>query len=100
MIDPRRTGAIISSLRKRRDWTKSQLAEQLNVTHQAVSRWESGLTFPDLGILANIAQVFNVKVDDLLNNEPASPASPQAQAFNEVVDRLAAGNADDAAQLI
>ncbi len=98
MIDPLKTGAKISKLRKQRDWTQSKLAVELNVTHQAVSRWESGVTFPDLAILANIAQLFNVKVDDLLYDESASPgdASPtggQSQPSGEVIELLAAGNA-------
>ncbi|RPI87714.1 MAG: XRE family transcriptional regulator, partial [Chloroflexi bacterium] len=105
MIDSRKTGANISNLRKQRDWTQSQLAEQLNVTHQAVSRWELGVTFPDLAILADIAQLFNVKVDDLLNSELAlsdspAPAGGQSQLSTEIIDRLAAGQAEDAARLI
>ena len=105
MIDSRKTGARISSLRKQRDWTQSQLAEQLSVTHQAVSRWESGVTFPDLAILVHIAQVFDVKVDDLLNGgqTPAGGSAQdeaQSQHFNEMVERLAAGNVEEAARLI
>ena len=105
MIDPRKTGARISNLRKQRDWTQSQLAEQLSVTHQAVSRWELGVTFPDLAILVHIAKVFDVKVDDLLNGEATSPGGTasdeaQSQPFNEMVDRLAAGNVEEAARLI
>jgi len=38
MIDPKKTGAFISQLRRQRDWTQSELAERLHVTPQAVSR--------------------------------------------------------------
>jgi transcriptional regulator with XRE-family HTH domain len=105
MINPLRTGAVISKLRNQRDWTQSQLAEQLNVTHQAVSRWESGVTFPDLAILANIAQVFKVKVDDLLYGETVSSDGSastrgRSQSSGEVIDRLVAGDVENSARMI
>ena len=105
MIDQMKTGAMISRLRKQRDWTQSQLAEQLNVTHQAVSRWESGITFPDLAILANIARLFNIKVDDLLYGESTSPdvVAPlegRRQPFRKIIELLMAGKSEDSAQII
>jgi transcriptional regulator with XRE-family HTH domain len=105
MIDQMKTGAIISRLRKQHDWTQSQLAEQLNVTHQAVSRWESGITFPDLAILANIARLFNVKVDDLLYGETTTsendaPSDGRRQPFRKIIELLVAGKSDDSAKIL
>jgi len=105
MIDQMKTGANISRLRKQRDWTQSQLAEQLNVTHQAVSRWESGTTFPDLAILANIARLFNVKVDDLLYGETttsddATSSEGRRQPFRKIIELLVAGKSEDSARIL
>jgi len=43
----------------------------MQVTHQAVSQWEKGATLPDIGLLLPLARLFGVRVDDLLNGEPA-----------------------------
>jgi transcriptional regulator with XRE-family HTH domain len=72
MIDSRKTGAYISKLRKEKDWTQLDLADRLHVTPQAVSRWETGDSFPDLSLLVDIGKTFRVSVDDLLNGEPVS----------------------------
>lgn len=60
-------GAYLSKLRKEHDMPQSQLAERLNVTRQAVSRWERGEGFPDISILCEIANVFGVSIDMLVN---------------------------------
>jgi transcriptional regulator with XRE-family HTH domain len=65
-------GANISRLRKERDMPQSKLADILNVTRQAVSKWERGEGFPDISILCSIAEVFGVSVDALLNAGGAS----------------------------
>ena len=65
-------GAYISRLRKERDMPQSGLADILNVTRQAVSKWERGESFPDISILCHIADVFNVSVDTLINAGGAS----------------------------
>ena len=65
-------GANISRLRKERDMPQSKLADILNVTRQAVSKWERGEGFPDISILCEVANVFNTSVDTLLNAGEAS----------------------------
>ena len=65
-------GAYISRLRKERDMPQSKLADILNVTRQAVSKWERGEGFPDISILQSLAEVFGVTVDELLNGGGAS----------------------------
>jgi len=71
-MDIRKFGAYISKLRKEHDLTQSQLADILNVTRQAVSKWEMGDSFPDISLLPHLADVFHVTVDQILNNgEPS-----------------------------
>ena len=65
-------GANISRLRKEHDMPQSKLADVLNVTRQAVSKWERGEGFPDIGILCEMANVFDVTVDALLHAGEAS----------------------------
>ncbi|MCL2816243.1 MAG: helix-turn-helix transcriptional regulator [Oscillospiraceae bacterium] len=65
-------GAYISHLRKERDMPQSKLADMLNVTRQAVSKWERGEGFPDISILCEIADLFGVSVDVLLHAGEAS----------------------------
>lgn len=59
-------GENIKRLRKERDMTQEQLAQELEVSFQAVSRWELGTTYPDIGLLPVIAGCFDVTVDELL----------------------------------
>ena len=59
-------GAKIRLLRRQNDVTQDMLAEHLGVTPQAVSRWESGVCYPDMNSLPLIADYFSVTMDDLL----------------------------------
>ena len=68
MFDMRKFDGYISRLRKKSDMTQSELAEKLNVTRQAVSKYENGCSFPDVSILALIAEAFGVTLGDLINS--------------------------------
>ena len=59
----------ISSLRREIGMTQAELAEKLNYTDKAVSKWERGESIPDVTVLKNIADLFGVKVDYLLTEE-------------------------------
>ncbi len=58
------------SLRKLHDMTQEDLADIVGVTRQAVAKWESGETVPDLEKSRAIANAFGVTIDDLINHEP------------------------------
>ncbi len=101
IVDARRTGAFISRLRKGKDWTQLDLAEQLHVTNQAVSRWETGDSYPDITILPRLAELFSVTIDDLLNGEvktAARPASPAGITPGEVLADLGQGRPERVAE--
>ena len=67
-------GKKIMSLRKEAGLTQEQLAEKLGISPQAVSKWENGISCPDISILPMLASLFHVTVDDLLGVErPAEP---------------------------
>ncbi|MBQ3182656.1 MAG: helix-turn-helix transcriptional regulator [Clostridia bacterium] len=66
-------GAKIKYLRQNQALTQEQLAGQLGVTAQAISKWENGSNMPDITLLTDIADCFGVTVDDLLrSNKPVS----------------------------
>ena len=62
----------IASLRRRQGWSQEQFAEQVGVSRQTVSKWETGASVPELEKLIAISQCFGVTVDQLLgtNVEP------------------------------
>ena len=59
-------GNVIKTLRKQHNMTQDELAEKLNVSSQAVSKWENGRNMPDITLLVDIADCFNMTVDELL----------------------------------
>lgn len=60
----------IICLRKKEGWSQEQLAEKLNVSRQAVSKWESGQSIPDVDKIIAMATLFHVTTDFLLKEEP------------------------------
>ena len=62
-------GTRISEYRKLKGMTQEQLATQLNVSSQAVSKWENDLSIPDLPILIQLADLFHVTLDELIRQK-------------------------------
>lgn len=65
-IDRRKFGAFLSALRKEKGFTQKELAERLYISDKAVSKWETGVSFPDTALLIPIADLFGVTVTELL----------------------------------
>lgn len=61
-----RLGENLKKLRTKRELTQEQLADILDVSAQAVSRWENGTTYPDIALLPTIASYFDISIDELL----------------------------------
>ncbi len=68
-MDSKKVGGFIAELRKEKGLTQLQLAELLNVTDKAISRWETGKGYPDIELLQKIAEVLEVNLNELLNGE-------------------------------
>lgn len=62
-------GTIIQKKRKELKITQMELATRLNVSYQAVSRWENGVAYPDIQLLPKIASILNTSTDVLLNHQ-------------------------------
>lgn len=99
MFDIQKFGAYIAHLRKKVDMTQSELAERLNITRQAVSKYEIGDSFPDITILVNIAEVFGVSIDDLI--AAGNPTSGESKLLGELArgEEATAGNVDELVNL-
>ena len=66
MIDPNKVGSKIALYRKDLALTQDDLANRLNVTRQALSKWETGLSLPSIEGIVSLCQLFKVPVEDLL----------------------------------
>lgn len=66
MINSKKVGNQISILRKNKGLTQNELGERLNVTYQAVSKWERGETLPDVSLLVDLANILQTSVDYIL----------------------------------
>ena len=62
-------GKTISSLRKNKGMTQNELAEKMNVTDKAVSKWERNLSCPDVNTISKLADILGVSVEELLNSK-------------------------------
>lgn len=69
MFDPKRIASNIKNYRVACRFTQSELAEQLSVSVQAVSKWECGIALPDLPKLYALAELFSVSVDEMLGKD-------------------------------
>lgn len=71
-MDKKVIGQKISSLRKEKGLTQKELAEKLCVTDKSVSKWETGVHFPDIVIMENLSAELGISVSDLLGLEQAT----------------------------
>ena len=62
-------GQRFLKLRKSRNLTQEDIAKKLNISAQAVSKWENDISSPDISLLPEIASIFNITVDELLGKE-------------------------------
>ena len=68
-MEQEKIGKFISKLRKEKSFTQEQLAEKLNITKNAVSKWERGLGLMDISLLKPLSEILDVSVTELLNGE-------------------------------
>ncbi len=82
MFDMKQIGKKITDLRKANNMTQMELADKLGISFQAVSNWERGNTMPDISKLPELAEIFHISVDELLNEK-----APLVEAvLNDTVD--------------
>ena len=69
MIDQVKIGSFLKSLRKEKGKTQEEIAEMFGVSSRSVSRWENGNTMPDLGILVELADYYDVDIREIVDGE-------------------------------
>ena len=75
-MEKKTLGMMISSLRKEKEMTQLQLAEKMNITDKAVSKWERDLSCPDINSISKLAEVLGTTVDELM--QAKKQAVPQS----------------------
>jgi len=65
-MDNKRIGKLISELRKKKGLTQQELGDKVGVGFRAVSKWENGVTLPDISIISELSKVLGINVDQLL----------------------------------
>ena len=76
-------GKNIACFRKRKGYTQEELGQQIGVTNQAVSKWESETSMPDVLMLPRIAHALDVTLDDLFAEQTVQTITPEFHVFNE-----------------
>lgn len=77
----------LMQLRRERGWSQEQLAEQLGVTRQTVSKWELGSTTPEMQKLMDMSELFGISIDALVGNEAFSQPQPRTETVQEDVPK-------------
>ena len=68
-MDKERIGEFIATLRKEQNLTQKQLADKICLTDKAVSKWERGMSYPDISMLEPLAEVLGVSILELIKGE-------------------------------
>lgn len=87
-MNEKNTGAFIATLRKERTLTQKQLAERLNVSDKAVSKWETGRGYPDIDSLMALSCYFGVTVNELLMGERLRSEKKEKEAQKSIAAQL------------
>lgn len=92
-MDNKQFGNFIKEMRKKNNLTQRQLAEKLHLTDKAVSKWERGLSYPDISVLEPLAEVLGVSVQALITgkaNESNSDEFNREDAIKKMMDYIEA----------
>ena len=74
-------GDIISTLRKERGMTQKDLADMLNITDKAVSKWERNIAFPDTATIPKVAEILGISVEELMNAKSIPETGHKGAAY-------------------
>lgn len=85
-MDTKKIGAFLKQCRKEKNLTQEQLAEQFEVSARTVSRWETGINMPDLSMLVQLAEYYNVEMRELLDGERSQTMNKE---MKETLDKVA-----------
>lgn len=87
-MDQIKIGKFIAACRKKENLTQMQLAEKLNITDRAVSKWERGKAMPDSSIMLALCDVLNISVNDLLCGEVVTVENYNRELENNLLEMI------------
>ena len=77
-------GEMIAARRKELGMTQKELAQQMNVTDKAVSKWERNIACPDINSISHLAEVLGITVAELMDAQPVE--KPEENGIKEIVE--------------
>lgn len=94
-MDQIKIGKFIAQRRKAANLTQMQLAEKLNITDRAVSKWETGKALPDSSLMLELCGILNITVNDLLSGEVVTLEKYNKELENKIMEVLKEKEASD-----
>ena len=91
-MDQKQIGSFLKELRKEKSITQEQLAEHLNVSGRTVSRWETGSNMPDISLLVELSEFYDVSIPEIINGERKS--ENMNEEVREVAETIKANKED------
>ncbi len=85
-MNQEKTGKFIARLRKDKKMTQEQLAEKMGVSINAVSKWERGLSFPDVSLYKKLCKELNINIEELINGEKDSSDEAKEKAIISTIN--------------
>ncbi|MBD5475525.1 MAG: helix-turn-helix transcriptional regulator [Lachnospiraceae bacterium] len=85
-MNQEKIGKFIADCRKEKGFTQLQLAEKLNITNRAVSKWETGKSCPDVSLMLELCSVLGITVNELLSGERILMEDYQKKAEENLVE--------------
>lgn len=83
-------GETIASLRKEKGMTQSELAEKMNVTDKAVSKWERNLSCPDINTISKLANILDISVEELLKTKKNNLKTTKVKSLSNLIFKVVA----------
>ena len=79
-------GQFLKELRKEKGITQENLAEMLNVSNRSISRWENGKTLPDFDLLIELANYYEISIDEILDAKRRGEESMEKETLEKVAE--------------
>ena len=85
-MDQKKIGEFLRTLRKEKGLTQEQLAEEFNVSGRTVSRWETGSNMPDISIISEIADFYEIDIRELIDGERKNEPVPEEETVSKIIE--------------
>ncbi len=87
-MDQVKIGKFIAECRKKKNLTQMQLAEKLNITDRAISKWETGKSLPDSSVMLELCDVLGINVNDLFSGEVVTLDNYNKELENNLIEMI------------